>query len=1467
MKHVPNRDKRQTRPKQDAGQSPTGRTISADAISQVLALYDQGLHLQAYEVAQGQAPLEQWEGTAARIMAGRLARRLGGRRLSHRMLLRAWRADRADAHATFCYASCVVELRGPLAAWQFVRRIGELPQAEVEIQADWLIFHGMLLTHLKDFEEAEKWLLRAEGLAPEHAWLWVQRSLAHLLDNRFEQALEAGQHALSLRPWYELGVCTVALVQFLSERKEEACCLLTEASGRLESGQVALDLARAQLDLGQFAEAGRALERVAALWPLAEEDDAAQLNALRCDVAYHCGHLAESARLAKQVGHPAYERLAARLLTPQGEQRRVVLPVGFVRQQDATCFPAALTALTRFWSAPTDHDAIAREVCYKGTTDVQARVWAEDNGWLTREFAVTWQDALHLLDRGVPFIMNMPPSSSAHVLIAMGYDTCRGVLILRDSSTPHPLEMPCEALNAPGTVKAVRALVLLPREKVDLLDGIQLSDSDLYDCLHKVERAILKHDRADAWATYDSMRETATEHPLTLRARMAIALYDDDARTQISCGDQLLLGDSTQTRLQLLKFERMRVTSGHTCRLEYLRVLCLSQPDEARYWLLHAQELGGDARALKHVVRIIRNYVRQNPEEAIGYSLLAEIRWRESRFEEALELCRFAALLSYREEGLARQYFRRLYELNRTQQGLDFLNERVRRLGALSSAPARTLFAAYRHVDRTQEAEDVLASSLERFSEDGETLLFAAQAWDLCGDSDRAKSLLEAARGRVRQVDWLRTAGQVAFCMGDFDDALGHWQKLAEVMPWDAEAHSMVAGFLSRGEGPHAALEYLRRTANRFPHSFDLQRLLLERSDQDDSTTAESTMRKLLELDPLDVEIRCRLAVLLGDARRHDEAMREGKLALEISPWSPGCYCTCARLALMTGEVDAAEQFCLDGVRADVNTIVDLGELVAEIGPALASDKLFSATVERLVSQQNASGAGLFVYRSLARESKDPKDLLDVLRRILDAHPDMWEAWFAVSTQLVDMDRAEEALALAQQATERLPRVPQLWLQRAHVCSRLPDTEGEIEALQQALRINPESEIALAQLADAHARRGDKDKLESVATELVSRAAPVASGAPSFCRPPSDLQSKELSAHLLLNEGEKLFTAAQYQDALRILKTASEEAQRAENLQLQLAAMEFQVRSHSALKDRLAEYATYKRALSLVERDSDASCWPREVAEVVVGLYLGYVECARRIPSALTENLLTATDAVEVLIKGAGLHDQVLRLLHGRSQLLHDLTRYEEALIVSERALELRRQNDALPGCPLECFLARHAMILCALGRFDAQIPYLDARVEVCPGRESFMCRGLGQALIGDRAAAARDLHRAREIDPEYAYPELWIAGLTGDTSPVAEFSKNTNWIANVARFYLGVITEGQLLGEAQSAQTEYERDERLCETYGFVGLRAERDGDSEVARARYRACVGTRARTFYEYAWANARLRQMGASCENMAD
>jgi GlpG protein len=211
--------------------------------------------------------------------------------------------------------------------------------------------------------------------------------------------------------------------------------------------------------------------------------------------------------------------------------------------------------------------------------------------------------------------------------------------------------------------------------------------------------------------------------------------------------------------------------------------------------------------------------------------------------------------------------------------------------------------------------------------------------------------------------------------------------------------------------------------------------------------------------------------------------------------------------------------------------------------------------------------------------------------------------------------------------------------------------------------------------------------------------------------------------------------------------------------------------------------------------------------------------------------------------------DEVSGRLH-RASLFLEAGRFQEALLEYDAIVELQSENSF-------AYRGRAWVRLEAGDVKGAQEDYARASHLEPENAELVRMMGLVEGLFGDRDLSITLLRQAAALDPDDPYCTLWIAGIGGDTAELEAFAEGTDWIHSVVRFYLRQITEDELLSLALAADTEKERQERLCEAHGFIGLQAEQSGGWEKASQHYEACVATGATHYLEHYWAEVRLKQ----------
>lgn len=1064
-----------------------GCEIPPEAVAELVRFYECGAYAQACRyAAQFPSPWE-WRGTAACLIGGRIANNTFAPRLSRALHARAWRHDKRSPEAAYYFAYSLLSGRGPLAAWRFLRRLPEFPEITPVQQADLLLLQAHAASLFRDFQTATALMAEAEAAGAERAWFWVEKGSLHEQQDAYQEALACSQRALEIHPYFRPAVQAVAHQLQLLGRDEEAIALLQEALQHTESSAVAAQLSILQTELGQHHEARETWRRVRDLSPWMEPKMLDWWEARFSDACYYAGDLAAAAEAAARSKNPFHEKLAERLRVPAPDAKRVLLPVGFVRQHYFTCAPATLSALSNYWQMPVDHLALAAAICYDGTPDHIERHWAEENGWHVREFRVTWETIVALIDRGVPFTLTTVETQSAHLQAVIGYDSFRGTLLIRDPyQRTHGEWLATEFLER-YAASGPRGMLLLPPAEVHRLEGIELPDAAFYDSYYRLRRALHTYDRNVAQSHCEEMEQLDAANRLTLQARLALASYDGSFIRQLGAVEALLERFPKNGNYLWNKLGLLRELTRRADYQQFLRELAADKETDIIFWREWAGELRQDARRRNDAQRLLLRILRFSPVDAENLHALANLYWDRREFAEATELYRFAATLRDKVEGYSRSYFLAARHLRQTDVALGMLTRRVEAFGQKSSQPVKLLFWALTALDRQPEAFEKLEAGLATHAEDGDLLLFAADAYARYSQPERGQELLAAAEKRATRTQWLRTSANLADYRCDLIGALGHWREILEAEPLDLQAQRSVSRLLAETQGRAVALEHLRTTCERFDHHIGLHVLWVEWARMENNVDAEPVLRRLLALHPENAWAHRELALVLGELHRTEEAAAELEHAAQLDPESPATDGLRGHIALQAGRLAEAREYTRAALRLSIDYETGIRDLL-EASDTFEEKKASVAFIHDELIRQVVFGDGLLAYRTVAFEISEREELLASLREALAARPDLWHAWSAVVWQLVDMHQLDEALSLAQQATERFPLLPRLWVDLAQVHRARRERESEIKPLRRALQINPGWSRPSQLLASTHERMGNYAEAARILEQAIAAA-------------------------------------------------------------------------------------------------------------------------------------------------------------------------------------------------------------------------------------------------------------------------------------------------------------------------------------------------------------------------------------------
>ena len=1067
----------------------------SDSLPAILALYNDGRCLEAWEIAQRFGPVDQWPGIDARILGARLLRHLGAQRLAVLIHLRAFRADPSHSVAQYYYLYRVHERRGALRAWRERQRFGAPVSDDPELLGD---YHGQcaqLLGALRDFDRAEEHLARSREVVPERPYWYVERSGLFTLRDRFDEALAAAREGLTRHPHYPPLITSTADCLQMLGRGEDARELLQSASRTTQSSFVVAQLIHLLTQQRRHDEIPDAVTRFEQLAPLREKALDEWLTSTRAEVEQWRGDYAAALSHIERLDNPFHRRIGENLRTylasGSGEQpRRVELPVPFVRQHHMTCAPATLTAISQFWNRPAEHLAVAEEICYDGTPDYSERNWADSNGWKTKEFRVDWPTARALIDRGIPFTLTTSDVASGHLQAAIGYDEPTRVLLVRDPTVHSTIEINVQDYLEHQASTGPRGMAMVPVERSALLDGVHLPDAEPYDLFYALQLALDRHDRPAAAECQRQLTARYPSHRLTHTARRTLAVYDANIREDLAATDALLQLFPNDQRLEINRLKCMRQISTRGERLEWLEARAADPQSDALLWLEYAEELRADDRRASDASYQVRRALRRRPDNPDAIRLLADLEWQAGRRADATELYRFAACLGPTREDLAQVYFQACRWVRQSETGFAFLRDRAERMGAQSGSPAMTLVGALEDLDRGDEAFVVLENAIERRPDDGALRLFAATKYSQYGRADGARFHLEAARGRVKHTAWLAEAAREARLQGERDQALGFWREILEVNPLELEAHRTVSTLLSEMSMRSAAGEHLEAYCARFPHHTGLHRLLYFSSAAEPAATREAILRRMIAIDPAEAWTMRELALNLAQQARFAEALGAAREAIALDRAGPIGYSIEAHVLKLDGRAGEAATCYREAILRSATTTDAIHGLLDVCGDTVDERKAALQFVQEQLEAQPVVGDGVLAFRAVARGVFTPDELLGALRRLHEQRPDLWQAGSAIVRHMTEMGGAQldGALAIARGATERFATVAEVWLDLSHVHRARLEPEDEIVALSRCRELNPDWSEPIVRMADALERAGRPQETRQLFESAIKRA-------------------------------------------------------------------------------------------------------------------------------------------------------------------------------------------------------------------------------------------------------------------------------------------------------------------------------------------------------------------------------------------
>ncbi|MDH3439797.1 MAG: sulfotransferase [Gammaproteobacteria bacterium] len=215
--------------------------------------------------------------------------------------------------------------------------------------------------------------------------------------------------------------------------------------------------------------------------------------------------------------------------------------------------------------------------------------------------------------------------------------------------------------------------------------------------------------------------------------------------------------------------------------------------------------------------------------------------------------------------------------------------------------------------------------------------------------------------------------------------------------------------------------------------------------------------------------VRGELRLIQG---RHDQAADEFRRAVELGDEDPNTQIKLSRALMLKGDQEGASEAVEESMRLDParRLLADAFKL-EKTGNPQEAEQIYRDILKKDPENVDA----LRLLAGLAGSRNEHRDAEILLKRALELKPDFGRAMADLVNNLVDQEKLDDALEVADRLTRIGSDNPDSWLLRGNAFSASGQYENAINAYRKSLELSPEHPGALSGLAHNQKTIGNQE--------------------------------------------------------------------------------------------------------------------------------------------------------------------------------------------------------------------------------------------------------------------------------------------------------------------------------------------------------------------------------------------------------
>ncbi|MET1257077.1 tetratricopeptide repeat protein [Aliikangiella maris] len=1006
--------------------------------------------------------------------------KLGRPRAADFLRLKLWRQNPGNSELAVNAAYSLIYRQGPDAMWNLANQHLQSEQLNHELRAEWLLFKSQICARMKDFEQAKYFYEQSTQYAQN---LWSERVAGYLLieQEEYEQAYQFMAALYQQYPYEKVLLQLIQTMDYVDENNAQRILLLEQEKDKFESVSLLFALAFEYKVAGLWAPLINVIAEIEQLKLGDEKLIDEKLAYLKGSAALGQENFEDAVAYFKKNTSSFCQTIANNIEQCQQPKTKKI-DVPFLKQKSMTCAPASMAAILKFHGYDFEQSEIAEQICYDGTPDYLERKWLNDNAIPFREFDLTETSAIELLDHDLPFALVTGYASINHMQVVKGYDIRKGILYLMDPADANCTEVLFKEVIAANQVTGPRCLVFASEEKLANIQHMSLKSENIYLLSDKYHTALRAHQLTQAAKILDELNSAYPDERLTLLAQGAMANYYNREQEYFEVYQKLDEKFPDVSWIVSSRYYAYFSLGQRNNGIEYL----LEKVDKN----LNAEltetlflEIYDDSRYQDRIKPIINKIQRYALSSAESNWLLGHYYSNQNDLETAARLYRWALSLDDKNEKYSESFFKSYRLIGKEQEALQLLNARWDVFQKKSNGPAISLYYALESLDREQEGLQVITQSLSHLPEDKKLIYFYLSKLLAVSELDKFKTEFERIGNKLSSSEQLALNGRYYQNIDEAEKALNCFHQLIKN---DEQSlyyyHDLFR--LMKNLGQDSEIDnILVKLEAELGLTRNLCSLIIDWTA--DEHKKYVYLKKYIDEHPYEINRIGQLVKEYLTNYQLDDAQQVLDNALSVKPNDCTLLYLSAEVALKKNQMTQAKALAWSAIGSDIDSDEAFDILVRT---HIGADERYQMLMDfvSLIHQSTTFGDSMWNFWFAAQAWVSQEEILQICESFFERKTDSWYSWVLLAKQYVTLEKLDKALSLIEQASDKFPLVPRVYLEKGEIYLLQGQTTKAIEAFQQALKLNPAWSYLSRRLSEIYESNG-RDELAIKVLEKAGR--------------------------------------------------------------------------------------------------------------------------------------------------------------------------------------------------------------------------------------------------------------------------------------------------------------------------------------------------------------------------------------------